>query len=126
MFANTVERKELLIVFQTYKELERRNSDPKFDFIKILNDHIRSRIQILLASVEVIETTEIQLRFGELDYDLIERLRVDPLVDRACTPQTRASIKISLGTISQLRRLHNIGAQSERDCVRTEHQLAAL
>lgn len=126
MFANTAERKELLIVFQTYKDLERRNSDPRFDYIKALNEHLRSRVELLLASVEVIETTEIQLRFAELNYDLIERLRADPLVDGACTPQTRASIKISLGTISKLRRLHNIGAQSERDCVRTERQLVAL
>lgn len=40
----------------------------------------------------------IELRFGHLDYDLIDQLRTDDLVNRKLTPQTRASIRIVLGT----------------------------
>jgi len=42
----------------------------------------------------------IELRFTELNYDLIWKLQADDLVDRQLTPQTRASIRIVLGTLS--------------------------
>jgi hypothetical protein len=41
----------------------------------------------------------VELRFGNLDYDLIDQLRTDDLVNRELTPQTRASIRIVLGTV---------------------------
>jgi len=36
-----------------------------------------------------------------LEYDLIWKLQTDELVDRELTPQTKASIRIVLGTVSQ-------------------------
>jgi len=46
----------------------------------------------------------IEIRFKELKYDeVIWPLQQDPLVDRLRTPQTRASIRIVLGTIDELR-----------------------
>lgn len=42
----------------------------------------------------------VELRFNSLDYDLIHQLQSDGLVDRDLTPQTRASIRIVLGTLS--------------------------
>jgi len=119
MFANSYERKELLIVFQTYKELLRQNCDLKSDYLKDLIENLRHRILILLDKAEIIETTEIQLRFGQLDYDLISKLQTDPLVDPICTPKTKASIKISLGTIQKLK-LGRIGcARGDRVRVHT-------
>ncbi len=44
----------------------------------------------------------VELRFGNLDYTIIDQLRSHPLVDQKLTPQTRASICITLGTIEQL------------------------
>jgi hypothetical protein len=42
----------------------------------------------------------IELRFDNLDYELIGQLQTDELVDRELTPQTRASIRIVLGTLA--------------------------
>jgi hypothetical protein len=42
----------------------------------------------------------VELRFDHLDYALIARLQADELVDRELTPQTRASIRIVLGTLA--------------------------
>ena len=42
----------------------------------------------------------VELRFDNLDYALIAILQTDELVDRELTPQTRASIRIVLGTLA--------------------------
>ena len=44
----------------------------------------------------------VELRFQELNYDLIWKLQADELVDRNLTPQTKASIRIVLGRLDQL------------------------
>lgn len=44
----------------------------------------------------------IELRFTSLVYELIWLLQQDPLVDRALTPQTHASIRIVVGTVENL------------------------
>lgn len=44
---------------------------------------------------------QIEIRFSKLDYDLIWKLQVDCLVDRNLTAQSKASIRIVLGTLSQ-------------------------
>ncbi|PIR20585.1 MAG: hypothetical protein COV45_05140 [Deltaproteobacteria bacterium CG11_big_fil_rev_8_21_14_0_20_47_16] len=44
----------------------------------------------------------IELRFTSLAYELIWLLQKDPLVDRALTPQTHASIRIVIGTVINL------------------------
>jgi hypothetical protein len=42
----------------------------------------------------------VEIRFDDLNYELIFQLQSDELVDRELTPQTRASIRIVLGTLS--------------------------
>jgi hypothetical protein len=42
----------------------------------------------------------VEIRFDDLNYNLIAQLQSDDLVDRELTPQTRASIRIVLGTLS--------------------------
>lgn len=44
---------------------------------------------------------QVELRFLVLDYELVEKLQVDPLVDGARTPRSRASIRIVLGTLAE-------------------------
>jgi hypothetical protein len=44
---------------------------------------------------------QVEIRFDAFEYELLWQLQSDELVDRALTPQTRASIRIVLGTISQ-------------------------
>lgn len=55
------------------------------------------RIQqgLLIAS-----ETRIEIRFKDLNYELIWRLQLDELIDRELTPQTKASIRIVLGTLA--------------------------
>jgi len=126
MFTNSYERKELLILFDTYKDLQRRNSDLKLSYVKEIAVQLQDRIRILLDTAEIVETSQINLIFGELDYDLISKLQVDPLVDRTLTPQTAASIKISLGSLQRLRSWRPVIDQNERVGVHTEQQKVAL
>jgi hypothetical protein len=44
---------------------------------------------------------EISVIWGDLDYDLIAQLQIEPLVDQNLTPKTRASIRIVLGVIGE-------------------------
>ncbi len=45
------------------------------------------------------ETCQVEIRFHDLNYDLIWQLQADELVDQSLTPQTKASIRIVLGTL---------------------------
>ncbi len=103
-FVDSTERKEALILFDMYQSLVRRNRDLKNLFLKDLSELCKQRLDILLSSIEIVESTQLQMRFGQLDYDLIAKLQVDPLVDQGLTPKTKASINIVLGTLASLRR----------------------
>lgn len=61
------------------------------------------RFQKLAMNLEFEGETQIELRFYDLDYELIRRLQTEDLVDRILTPQSKASIRIVLGTISSIR-----------------------
>lgn len=58
------------------------------------------RCEELVAELHYDGGVRVELRFDQLDYDLIARLQSDDLVDRELTPQTRASIRIVLGTLA--------------------------
>jgi hypothetical protein len=45
------------------------------------------------------EHCQVEIRFNDLTYDLVWKLQGDELVDRELTPQTKASIRIVLGTL---------------------------
>jgi hypothetical protein len=45
-------------------------------------------------------SVRVEIRFDDLNYELISHLQSDELVDRELTPQTRASIRIVLGRLS--------------------------
>lgn len=49
---------------------------------------------------------QFELRFRELDYDLIAMLQADKLVDRQLTPQTKYSIRIILATVFRFSRVN--------------------
>jgi len=48
------------------------------------------------------DNIRVEIRFKDLSYDLIWKLQNDELVDRDLTPQTKASIKIVMGTLAKL------------------------
>lgn len=97
----------------------------------VINDSVKTRALALLSRLRIIEwkneTTpeterllkqweqlapqlkydgncQIEIRFKNLNYDLIWKLQTDELVDRNLTPQTKASIRIVLGTLAQFER----------------------
>lgn len=55
----------------------------------------------LEPQMRLVPDVRVEIRFGDLSYDLIARLRADDLVDRALTPQS-ASIRIVLGSVADL------------------------
>lgn len=58
------------------------------------------RFDEFAETLEFDGVTEVEIRFSNLDYDLIWKLQADELVDRKLTPQTKASIRIVIGTLS--------------------------
>jgi hypothetical protein len=72
-------------------------------------EQLRSQLEHLIPQLRYDEKCQVELRFKirqqtELTYvnfDTVWKLQVDELVDRNLTPQTKASIRIVLGTLSQ-------------------------
>lgn len=55
-----------------------------------------------LKTLHFAPDAQIEIRFHELSYELIWALQAHHLVDRTLTPQTKASIRIVLGTLDTL------------------------
>jgi hypothetical protein len=53
------------------------------------------------------EDTFVEIRFKALDYNIIDELRKDPIISLKHTPQTKASIRIVLGTLDELKRINS-------------------
>lgn len=66
----------------------------------------RTQLERKLTSLEPVivfnDDVQVELRFEALKYEQIFALQKHPLVDRDLTPQTRASIRIVLGTLKGL------------------------
>ncbi len=48
---------------------------------------------------------QVEIRFYELNYELVWKLQKDELIDRTLTPQSKASIRIVLGTLAHFKTL---------------------
>ncbi len=68
------------------------------------------RLAALGPEITFRDDIQVELRFPRLLYDQIFVLQTHPLVDQALTPQTRASIRIVLGTLKDL-------SEGRNDCV---------
>jgi hypothetical protein len=80
-------------------EWKDKNS-PEIQKLKKQLDQIASRLKFD-------EKCQVEIRFNDLKYDLVWKLQADDLIDHSLTPQTKASIRIVLGTISQFERTHH-------------------
>lgn len=67
----------------------------------------QERFSVLAEEVKYNGLCRVEIRFLQLNYALIWKLQVDERVDRAMTPQTKASIRIVLGTISEFAKCTN-------------------
>lgn len=63
---------------------------------------LKAELKELANDLEFDGSVQAELRFLDLDYELICELQSDDLVNRELTPQTKASIRIVLNTISNL------------------------
>ena len=63
---------------------------------------LKAEFKDLANDLEFDGRVQVELRFHDLDFELIWELQSDELVNRELTPQTRASIRIVLGTISMI------------------------
>ena len=77
-----------------------KTPEPK-DATETEKEQIKNKFQELTRQLQYDPKCQIELRFTDLDYELLWKLQVDDLVDRQLTPQTKASINIVLGTISR-------------------------
>lgn len=57
-------------------------------------EDIKNKINNISSEIELKSDVNIELRFDILNYDLINKLRKDDLIDRELTPQTISSIRI--------------------------------
>jgi len=55
-----------------------------------------------LKELEFRDDTFVEIRFSNLKFETIYQMQKDPLVSQKHTPQTRASIRIVLGTLGEL------------------------
>lgn len=65
------------------------------------------RFSELAVQVKYNGKCRVEIRFHQLNYEQVWKLQVDELVDRSMTPQTKASIRIVLGTISDFANTKN-------------------
>lgn len=64
-------------------------------------ERLLKQLDELVPRLRYDEKCQVEIRFNDLNYDLIWKLQVDDLIDRDLTPQTKASIRIVLGTVSR-------------------------
>ena len=70
-------------------------------------ERLKEQLDRLAPQLKYDEKCQVEIRFNDLTYDLIWKLQVDDLVDRDLTPQTKASIRIVLGTLAYFERGHH-------------------
>ncbi len=74
-------------------------------------EKLRQQLDEFVKNLEINEDTFVEIRFKGIDYDVISKLQKDELVSQEYTPQTKASIRIVLGTIKNLQRQTNIDGE---------------
>ena len=62
---------------------------------------MKEQLDQLASQLKYDAKCQVEIRFNDLKYDLVWKLQVDDLIDRNLTPQTKASIRIVLGTLAQ-------------------------
>ena len=67
-------------------------------------EQLRKQLDQLAPQLKYDGKCQVEIRFNDLKFDLVWKLQADDLVDRKLTPQTKASIRIVLGTLAQFER----------------------
>ena len=96
MVADTEDKRRALSGMARLRELETRNASPK-EVEKAEKD-----LDAILAKCVFHDHVNVEVRMGKLKYEHIWALQQDELIDRALTPQTKASIRIVLASLASL------------------------
>lgn len=91
-------KREALRLLAEMKRLETKGANQKA--VQELSGKLTDRGRELRFLPEV----QVEIRFHVLRYALVWALQSNPLIDQALTPQTKASIRIVLGTLDHLSR----------------------
>lgn len=65
------------------------------------SDQLKAQLAQLASRFQYDGDCHVEIRFDDLKYDLVWKLQCDDLVNRHLTPQTKASIRIVLGSLAQ-------------------------
>ena len=62
---------------------------------------LSTQLETLMPQLKYNENAQVEIRFKDLKHSFVWQLQADELVDRDLTPQTKASIRIVLGTLGR-------------------------
>lgn len=93
MFIESAAKTQSLKFMADLKKLEREKKDTA---------QVTNQLSGTLNNLEIDSTVQIEIRFGQLNYDLVWQLQVDALVDQTLTDRSKSSIRIVLGTIGRI------------------------
>jgi hypothetical protein len=91
----------LIRKIETAKKIKTLSPDKKVDLTQ-QQENAERDLQSLLDLLEFKDDPFVEIRFVNTSLDLIFDLQADPLVFQEHTPQSRASIRIVLGTVHEL------------------------
>ena len=111
MVRDSIHKKKACELIQGIRKLKQEidrvyAAKSKSDLKKKMDSDVTSLAQIA-ENLEVMEDTFVEIRFNALDYNIVDELRKDPIISLKHTPQTKASIRIVLGTLDELKRTIN-------------------
>lgn len=98
MVVDDAAKREALRLLAEIKRLEAKGANQKG--IQELTNKLTTRGRELRYNPEV----QVEIRFHVLRYAHVWALQSNPLIDQRLTPQTKASIRIVLGTVGRLSR----------------------
>lgn len=90
MIVDSIDKGKALELIETKKLLKDGGKE---------KDSESKSVNRILDNLELQNDSFIEIRFKELNYDIIFEMQKDPLVSQKHTPQTKASIRIVLVTL---------------------------
>ena len=100
MIADCKQKDKGLQILQKINDIEAENKKSSANAKSI--EKLRQQLDEIANNLEVHEDTFVEIRFKGIDYNMLTELQKDELVSQEHTPQTKASIRIVLGTIKDL------------------------
>ena len=100
MISDCKQKDKGLQFLQKINDIEAENKKSSANAKSI--EKLRQQLDEIANNLEVHEDTFVEIRFKGIDYNMLTELQKDELVSQEHTPQTKASIRIVLGTIKDL------------------------